>query len=118
MLESISIGTAVQKSVQLHDRAQTCIQCQWSPDAESEHATDKGETDTGGGGAHAGVESGGYDPCIDNQVVVYLNRKEVQEALHVPLPARPAPVYEVCSSQLVYNRCAQPLRPSSALRWT
>lgn len=53
---------------------------------------------------YAGVKGRGYDPCIDNEVVVYLNRKEVQEALHVPLPARPAPVYEVCSSQLVYNR--------------
>ena len=36
-----------------------------------------------------------YDPCIDNEVVAFLNRRDVQRALNVPTPARPNPAYEV-----------------------
>lgn len=47
---------------------------------------------------------GKYDPCIDNKVGEYLNRRDVQHALHVPTADRPFPHYTVCSDQLRYNR--------------
>jgi carboxypeptidase C (cathepsin A) len=41
---------------------------------------------------------GDYDPCVDNYAVRYLNRADVQTAIH----AKPA-VWTECSTKIVYN---------------
>lgn len=45
-----------------------------------------------------------YDPCVDDEVTAYLNRDDVQAALHVPLPHRPHVKYAICSNEVQYSR--------------
>lgn len=53
----------------------------------------------------AGAVGSKYDPCVDDEVTAYLNRADVQKALHVPLPHRPHVKYAICSNEVQYSRC-------------
>lgn len=55
--------------------------------------------------AAGGTVGSKYDPCVDDEVTAYLNRDDVQKALHVPLPHRPHVKYAICSNEVQYSRC-------------
>jgi Serine carboxypeptidase len=59
--------------------------------------------------AAGGVQGSKYDPCVDDEVTAYLNRDDVQEALHVPLPHRPHVRYAICSNEVQYSRSEFPI---------
>ena len=51
--------------------------------------------------------SAGYDPCIDNEVEAYLNRGDVQAALHANDSAHALPYpWSDCNHRIHYNWCA------------
>jgi serine carboxypeptidase-like clade II len=51
------------------------------------------------------VADGQYDPCVDSEVEVYFNRKEVQEALHANVTKLPYR-WTGCSSVVQYSQYA------------
>ncbi len=51
--------------------------------------------------------SAGYDPCIDDEVEAYLNRGDVQAALHANDSAHALPYpWSDCNHRIHYNWCA------------
>lgn len=61
-------------------------------------ATSAGSSDTQAGGAAQ------YDPCIDGALSRYLNRADVQAAIHAIAPGQPAKQWDMCSNTLHYSR--------------
>ena len=53
--------------------------------------------------AHAG-DPMPYDPCIDNEVSAYLNRPEVQRAIHANVSGTQPGPWQACSTELEYSK--------------
>lgn len=53
----------------------------------------------------AGPLAGRYDPCIDSEVEEYVNRPEVQSALHANVSGSLPGRWSDCSTSVAYNRC-------------
>ena len=47
-----------------------------------------------------------YDPCVDLEVEAYLNRPEVQAALHVNASGELPGPWQDCSPRVKYHRCS------------
>ena len=54
----------------------------------------------------ADAGSGGFDPCVDREVALYLNRPDVQAALHVTDAAGAAPRrFRLCNPDIRFSEC-------------
>ena len=59
--------------------------------------------------------SAGFDPCIDDEVETYLNRPEVQAALHANDSAHALPwAWSDCNQRIHYNWCGLVYHSDSA----
>ena len=56
-------------------------------------------------GGSPSAPAGRYDPCIDGEVEVYVNRPDVQSALHANISGSLPGRWSDCSTVVQYNMC-------------
>ena len=51
----------------------------------------------------SGMDIGQYDPCVDNEVATYLNRPEVQQAIHANMTGTIPGPWADCTDRITYS---------------